>query len=62
MVASLLGIVLLGLGLFALVRLSSHYALRRLRTEERRSRFGPTYWAARRYLKRRKSDDSRSDE
>lgn len=50
--AALLGLVLLAVGFFVFVRLSSSYARRRLRQHRARSRLGPDNWAARRLLKR----------
>lgn len=50
--AALLGLLLVALGFFLLMRLMSYFTRRRLRQNRRRSRFGPDHWAARRLLKR----------
>jgi len=49
---ALLGLILVGLAMFVLVRLGASFARRRVREKLKRSRLGPDNWAARRFLKR----------
>jgi hypothetical protein len=59
---ALLGLMLVGLALFVLVRLSASFARRRMRDKRARSRLGPDNWAARRFLKRPPTHEPRRDE
>jgi hypothetical protein len=52
MLVALLGLILIGAGLFVFIRLSASFARRRVRQKRSRSRLGPDNWAARRLLKR----------
>ena len=58
---ALLGLILIGLGLFLLIRLSASFARRRVRDNLKRSRLGPDNWAARRFLKRPAAHEPRRD-
>jgi len=52
MVAALLGLILVAVLLFVVVRLSMFYVRRRLSEPLKASRYGPNYWAARRFFRR----------